>query len=1033
MGEREPRPERPLRTSAQSTIAETADAGNERDKGRARPPVPVGTVLGGRYRLLEALGRGAMGAVYRARDLTLDADVAVKVLDPDVASDPKRVESFRNEVRVARKVTHPNVCRLHDLIEADGLWLITMQYVEGESLAERLRRERVLPVAECVRLLRDIAAGLAAAHEAGVVHRDLKPANVLLLDGDRRAIVADFGIAAETSGEARAMGVAGTRGYMSPEQAAGRSVDARSDVYAFGVLAHRMLTGELPWNAPTQVDATDVTEPPAGTPPDAPPALLAFIDQCLAASAGDRPEDGAALLARLAGVAPGASGAARDAARESAGAASGGVDPTSGVSSGPAADAARGGSSESSVSHGSSPDARPGAAAITVDAGPPARGRRRLATGAGVAALAALALLLWRPWAGAVDTPPPVVGEIAIAATAPAGLAREDAHLVDSLVRLTVAELEDGWGLHGRSVADGATPRSGRADLSIEMWVGRDRKLVVEAKLTGPAAQATRLESISLRPLAADLAAWAARSAVPPAQLRPTAQDLAGTCARSPEAWRLWRRARRESRMQRWSQARALAERAGELDPGFPLAPLELSFSYSGDDRALQESSSRASELAGACPTLAREWWLAFAAGREAKTGGLDAAQKRVDQIMAIADLDPGERLYFQTRWAYALFFGGMKDKGLSLLEWIAEEWPADPAAPKLLAYHHLLADEPDDATASLRYARQALAAAPYDVAVRADLTRALLANGEAEAARAQLDIIERAEPAEKQSALSGGESDNTLVTLRLELGDLGGAERDARRLLLGPATERNQGRAALGAIDLLRGAFASGLDHLVAAYRDCDAAGMQTTAVMYLWRAAWQAYLVGDLARSAELFGTLEPASWRGWARVMIELIAARTGKARERPAALARARTAAEALRPGSPSGMLLAMMVAHESADWRRVLQIDEELRAAGAGEALGPMYLSGDALAATGKPRDAEARFRRLAAHPRAWKEPVTAVRAWRRLGEVRERLGDRAGAVEAYRALLERWQRAPAGQVDVAAARAGLARLGAAPR
>ncbi len=375
-----------------------------------------------------------MGAVYRARDLSLDADVAVKVLDPDVASDPKRVESFRNEVRVARKVTHPNVCRLHDLIEADGLWLITMQYVEGESLAERLRRERVLPVAECVRLLRDIAAGLAAAHEAGVVHRDLKPANVLLLERDRRAIVADFGIAAETSGEARALGVAGTRGYMSPEQAAGKSVDARSDVYAFGVLAHRMLTGELPWNAPTQVDATDVTGPPAGTPPDAPPALLALIDQCLAASAGDRPDDGAALLGRL------AVGAAAIGLRDSGavglrdsgavgqpehGAAPGAIDPAS-RSSEPA-DAASG-SSESSVSHGSSPDARPGAAAITVDA--PVPRRRWPAIVAGVAAIAALALLLWRPWTGAVDAPPPVVDEIAIAATAPAGLAAEDAHLV---------------------------------------------------------------------------------------------------------------------------------------------------------------------------------------------------------------------------------------------------------------------------------------------------------------------------------------------------------------------------------------------------------------------------------------------------------------------------------------------------------------------------------------------------------------------------------------------------------------------------
>ncbi|HEU5059736.1 MAG TPA: serine/threonine-protein kinase, partial [Kofleriaceae bacterium] len=289
----------PLRPSAQSTIVDAPSARRREQAAQEEAgAVPVGAVLDARYRLLELIGRGGMGAVYRARDLSLDADIAVKVLDREVAADPKRVEYFRNEVRTARKVTHPNVCRLHDLVEADGLWLITMQHVDGASLADRLRDDGVLPVPEALRILRDVAAGLGAAHAAGVVHRDLKPANILLAAGDQHAIVADFGIAAELNRLGVAtMDVAGTRGYMSPEQAAGRPVDARTDVYAFGVLAHRMLTGEVPATAPTLVGATDVGGPVAGMPPDVPPALAVLIDQCLSTDPAVRPADGRVLVA----------------------------------------------------------------------------------------------------------------------------------------------------------------------------------------------------------------------------------------------------------------------------------------------------------------------------------------------------------------------------------------------------------------------------------------------------------------------------------------------------------------------------------------------------------------------------------------------------------------------------------------------------------------------------------------------------------------------------------------------------------------
>ena len=958
-GERRPEP----RPSAESTIV--GPHGEPEPTSDWKPPVPVGTVLGGRYRLLEALGRGGMGAVYRARDLSLDADVAVKLLEPGMASDPKRAETFRNEVRLARKVTHPNVCRLHDLVEADGHRLITMQFVEGESLAQRLRREGALPVVECVRLLRDVAAGLAAAHQAGVVHRDLKPANVLLTEGEGRAIVADFGIAAETQ-RGQPVDVAGTRGYMSPEQAAGKPVDARSDVYAFGVLAHRMLTGELPWTAPTRLHTTDVSGPPAAAPLDTPPALVGLIDDCLAASADDRPADGAALLARLA----------------------------------------------------SAPQE------------PAVKRRRGLAIPIAAVLLVA-ALLVWRPWRSSeplvAAAPPP--SEIVIDTAGAGRLPPEDAHLPASVTRLAIAELEDLWGVSARAAADGGAPATspGSVRLSVKLWVGRERHFGVEATVShGGRTSKARLESASLRDLAADLAAWSAQSAFPPAKLRPTPADLAGTCTRSPQAWRLWQRSRRESRMQRWSQARSLAGRAAELDPSFPLAPLEDAFTYMADDPALQVAYARSAELAAACKTLSPEWRKAFEAAKVSFAGDLARARKLLDEVVATPGLPSAERLYFDTRWAYGMWFGGDRANALPLLEWIAEKWPADPAVPKLLAHIRLEEDAPGSAAQALRHARQALAHAPYDVAVRADLARALLAGGDIEGAAAEARIIDAAEPGEKQGALAGSEADNSLVSLRLELGQLDEAERDARRLVLGAVTEKAQGLSALGALELMRGSFAAGIDRLLEAYQVCKDGGIETTAGYFLWRAAWQSYQTGELERAAELFGRFESETWRARARVMQELIAARRGKAAR--AALERARTEAAKLRPGSSSRIYLDMLTAHVAGEWKRVIALDEELRAAGIGGGLGPTYFSADALAALGDGREAEARFLRLATHPRRWKEPVLSVRAWRRLGELRERRGDRDGAAEAYRALVERWPRAPATQADLAAARAGLARL-----
>jgi serine/threonine-protein kinase len=195
--------------------------------------LPPGVVLAGRYRIVGLLGRGGMGEVYRADDLKLRQAVALKFLPPSVAGD-RRLARFYDEVRIAREVSHPNVCRVHDLGEADGHHFLSMEYVDGEDLASLLRRIGRLPADKGLEIARQLCAGLAAAHEKGVLHRDLKPANVMI-DGRGRVRLTDFGIA-DLAERIRSGTGAGTPAYMAPEQFAGREVSVRSDVYSLGLV-----------------------------------------------------------------------------------------------------------------------------------------------------------------------------------------------------------------------------------------------------------------------------------------------------------------------------------------------------------------------------------------------------------------------------------------------------------------------------------------------------------------------------------------------------------------------------------------------------------------------------------------------------------------------------------------------------------------------------------------------------------------------------------------------------------------------------
>ena len=256
-------------------------------------PLGIGESFGPRYHILRLLGIGGMGAVYHAWDQELAVAVALKVIRPEVLRDPGAAgdleRRFKRELLLARQVTHKNVVRIHDLGELGGIKYITMPYVEGADLATVLKREGRLPVERALKIASQIAAGLAAAHDVGVVHRDLKPANIMVSDNDH-VLIMDFGIArsvANSTGETMAGDVVGTIEYMAPEQARGEPVDRRADIYAFGLILYDLLLGRRPI-ADGESNITELMRRMQHAPPSAssidpaiPRDLAHIIDTCL--------------------------------------------------------------------------------------------------------------------------------------------------------------------------------------------------------------------------------------------------------------------------------------------------------------------------------------------------------------------------------------------------------------------------------------------------------------------------------------------------------------------------------------------------------------------------------------------------------------------------------------------------------------------------------------------------------------------------------------------------------------------------------
>ncbi len=213
----------------------------------------VGTVLAGRYQILDLIGKGGMGEVYKAEDLELTQVVALKFLPEELADNKELLERFRGEVRTARQVSHQNVCRVFDIGETKGLYYLTMEFIEGDDLAMLLRRIGRFPSDRAIEISREIAMGLNAIHKAGILHRDLKPANIII-DSTGMARITDFGIAGLEEDVQGAESKVGTPAYMSPEQVSGKEVTKKSDIYALGLLLYEIFTGKQAFTADTIPD-----------------------------------------------------------------------------------------------------------------------------------------------------------------------------------------------------------------------------------------------------------------------------------------------------------------------------------------------------------------------------------------------------------------------------------------------------------------------------------------------------------------------------------------------------------------------------------------------------------------------------------------------------------------------------------------------------------------------------------------------------------------------------------------------------------
>ncbi|MFC2141930.1 protein kinase [Acidobacteriota bacterium] len=264
-----------------------------------------GTLFADRYEIIEELGKGGMGRVYRVYDTKVKGEVALKLINPEVAADRNTIERFRNELKLARDISHKNVCRMYDFHEEKGAHFITMEYVRGQDLKGLSRQTGKLTIETSISISKQICEGLSQAHSLGIVHRDLKPSNIMI-DKDGNVHLMDFGIARslKTKGITGSGVIIGTPEYMSPEQAEAKDIDLRSDIYSFGVILYEMLTGMLPFDGDTPLSIalkhkSELFVAPINLNPTIPQRLNSLILKCLEKSKAQRYQDSSEILNEL--------------------------------------------------------------------------------------------------------------------------------------------------------------------------------------------------------------------------------------------------------------------------------------------------------------------------------------------------------------------------------------------------------------------------------------------------------------------------------------------------------------------------------------------------------------------------------------------------------------------------------------------------------------------------------------------------------------------------------------------------------------
>ncbi|MGD9347779.1 MAG: protein kinase, partial [Candidatus Aminicenantes bacterium] len=270
-----------------------------------REELTTGAMFARRYQIVEELGRGGMGKVYKAIDTEVKEKVALKLIKPEISREEKTIARFQNELKLARKISHRNVCRMYDLNKEESNYYITMEYVPGEDLKSMIRMSRQLSVTTAVNVARQVCEGLSEAHRIGVIHRDLKPSNIMI-DRAGNVRIMDFGIARSlrTKGITGSGVMIGTPEYMSPEQVEGKEVDQRSDIYSFGVILYEMVTGRVPFEGDTPFTVgvkhkSELPPEPKAFNTQIPDDLSRIILKCLEKDKQNRPQSTDELISDL--------------------------------------------------------------------------------------------------------------------------------------------------------------------------------------------------------------------------------------------------------------------------------------------------------------------------------------------------------------------------------------------------------------------------------------------------------------------------------------------------------------------------------------------------------------------------------------------------------------------------------------------------------------------------------------------------------------------------------------------------------------